>query len=168
MTGTLHCMSVVAPQVFVGSIEKQICIEMKFRDWCDSAKVDHEFHPPWLQGIGNTRSSECFHHCCSSSLAFLLWLWTMVKISSIHGKHWSGLDPLNLFIFSNALFILFLLLLSALNFFSLFSLHLSCSLWASSLSWYNLNCLSKTCVINSLVSVIFEWTDGGCCSHCPG
>ena len=44
------------------------------------------------------------------------------KISSSHGRHLSGLDPLNLSIFSNALFVLtFVLLSSSISFLILLS-----------------------------------------------
>ena len=70
----------------------------------------------------------------SFSLAFLLWLSIMANISSIQGRHHSGLDPSNLSIFSNALLVhtlelfssfhLFSLLLPSLTFFMVFFLFL--------------------------------------------
>ena len=44
-------------------------IGMKSLNWNGFTTVSHKFHPLWLQGTGNTVSSECFH-CCK---AVLLW-----------------------------------------------------------------------------------------------
>ena len=106
----------------------------------------------------------------NSSLWFLPWLSTMAHISSSHGRHLSGLDPSNLSIFLNALFVQTFMLLSSLHIFSHSSFQSLHCLCASSFSLMNLkysHCSCNIWLTSLLLSEWFDWTDRACCCHWP-
>ena len=131
----MHCRSVMALQVSVGENQKQIYVgrsfeirvilQQKVMNFILQSTIGQE-----IQGLLNTSTTIVDEFISGISL-----------VGVGHGKHWSGLDPSNLLIFSNTLLILFLSFVSSLYFFfhSSFSL-LHCSR-AFSLSSYSLKCL---------------------------